>query len=112
MISSYRHSCICFIFILYFSYRTTEEVQTFRKERDPIKMASGYITDKNLATEDELKSIQKEVKKEIKEAVDFCTSGSELPAEELYSDIYTNTPIHSVRGCDPFTWGNSQRAVQ
>ena len=75
-------------------------------------MASGYITDKNLATEDELKAIQKEVKEEIKEAVAFSTSGSELPADELYFDIYTLTPTHSVRGCDPFTWGNSQRAVQ
>ena len=46
----------------------------------------------------------------MKEAVEFATSGSELPANELYTDIYSDqneTGLY-IRGCDPFTSNISQ----
>ena len=43
---------------------------------------------------------------EVEEAVAFALESSELPKNELYTDIYINQGDLKVRGCDPFT-GNS-----
>ena len=99
------------ILTLISSYRKSEEVKQFRKEKDPIKTAKEYALEGDLATEEELDTIYKEVKKEIDEDVKFATSGGVLPTEELYTDVYYNTPNHLIRGCDPFTWGNSERSA-
>ena len=41
----------------------------------------------------------------MKEAVEFAMDGSELPAGELYSDVYCDQVEKQlyIRGCDPFT---------
>ncbi|XP_003391149.1 PREDICTED: pyruvate dehydrogenase E1 component subunit alpha, somatic form, mitochondrial-like, partial [Amphimedon queenslandica] len=92
------------------SYRKSEEVQQFRKEKDPITTATRYLLQGDLATEEELKEIRKSVQADIKKAVANAISDTELPLEEMYTDIYTSTPEFMVRGCDPFTWGKSERA--
>lgn len=51
--------------------------------------------------------IDHEAEAHVQEAVAFALSGSELPPEELYTDIFTSTPNELVRGCDPFTYGAS-----
>ena len=89
------------------SYRRQEEVTEVRKQHDPIKTSKDYALKGNLATEEELKAITSEVKKEVAKDVEFATSGSVLPLEELYTDVHYNTPNHLIRGCDPFTWGHS-----
>ena len=94
-----------------FSYRTTEEVKKVRKERDPLKIAAQYITKYDVATEEEMKKMRKEIEADMKKDVEFALTSQELPLEELYTDIHTNTPVHLVRGCDPFTWGKSQIAA-
>ncbi len=83
-------------------------MKAFRKEKDPIKFATECIISSNLATEQELKDIDNEVKQEMEEGVRLALSGPVLPTEELYTDIHVNTPKYSVRGCDPFTWGHSE----
>lgn len=90
------------------SYRKTEDVQKYRKEKDPITTVQKYIIQGELATEDELKDIKKAIQADIKEAVHIASAGTELPLEELYTNIYNSTPAFMVRGCDPFTWGNSE----
>ena len=119
------------------SYRTTEEVQTVRKERDPIKLAEEYAIEGNLLTKEELKvhigypcartyihcvythththplynqAQTKEVKGHIREAVEYALKGPELPPNELYTDVY-NEPEGFVRGCDPFTNNQVTSAV-
>lgn len=49
-------------------------------------------------TEDELKTIDKEVRKEVEAAVQVATSDSVLPLEALYCDLYYNTEPQMVRG--------------
>ena len=90
------------------SYRPDGEVKEIRRTRDPLRQAIDYILSGNLATEEELKDIDKQVKGEIDEAVQLALSDPILPTEELYTNIFVNTPKHAVRGCDPFTWGDSE----
>lgn len=83
------------------SYRTREEIQEVRKTRDPITGFKDRIVTAGLVTEDELKEIDKDVRKEVDEAVKVATSETVLPLESLYADIYHNTPPLKIRGT---TW--------
>ena len=49
-------------------------------------------------------------KAKVKEAVEFATSGSELPPNELYTDVYCDQEEAGlyIRGADPFTSNMSQ----
>ena len=49
-------------------YRTQEELEEWSK-RDPISRFQKYLMEKGLLSEDEINSLEEEVKKEIKEAV-------------------------------------------
>ena len=92
------------------SYRKHKEVQEFRKTKDPLIMSRDRMLATDLASREELDGIDKEIRTDIKEAVKFAMAGSVLPEEEMYTDIFVNTPEFPVRGCDPFTWGRSQVA--
>ncbi|VDK51092.1 unnamed protein product [Anisakis simplex] len=79
------------------SYRTREEIQEVRKTRDPITGFKDKIVTAGLVTEDELKTIDKEVRKEVDEAVKLAHSDKETPTDFLLTDIYYNTPAQTVR---------------
>ncbi|MGD9638985.1 MAG: pyruvate dehydrogenase (acetyl-transferring) E1 component subunit alpha [Alphaproteobacteria bacterium] len=68
-------------------YRTKEEVSKIRQENDPIDQVKSYILENNLASEDEFKKIDSEVKEIVLEAVEFAKSSSEPDALELYTDV-------------------------
>ena len=69
-------------------YRTREEVQKIKDEKDPIDHIREMITQGNHATDEDLKAIDKEIKKTVSEAADFATNSPEPALEELYTDIY------------------------
>ena len=68
-------------------YRTRDEVQKVREERDPI----DHLKEKLLATkkvsEDDLKKLDAEVKQVVSEAADFAQASPEPDPAELYTDI-------------------------
>jgi pyruvate dehydrogenase E1 component alpha subunit len=68
-------------------YRTRDEVDEVRKHRDPIDHLAGRITELGVATEDELKEIDRAVRAEVAEAADFATSTPEPDPAELWTDI-------------------------
>ena len=68
-------------------YRTREEVQKMREERDPIEQVRKKLLDGG-AEEDELKAIDKEIKDVINEAADFARESPEPDVEELWTDVY------------------------
>jgi len=80
------------------SYRTREEIQEVRKTRDPITGFKDRIITAGIVTEDELKDIDKDVRKEVDEAMKVATTEDVLPLEALYADIYANTPAQQIRG--------------
>lgn len=69
-------------------YRTREEVQKMKSERDPIDHIREMLTTGKYATEDELKTIDKNVKKIVSEAAEFASDSPEPSPAELYSDVY------------------------
>jgi len=68
-------------------YRSREEVQKMREERDPIEMVRKRLIDEKKAAEDDLKEIDKEVKARINEAADFARESPEPDEAELWTDI-------------------------
>jgi pyruvate dehydrogenase E1 component alpha subunit len=69
-------------------YRSKEEVEKFKEERDPIERMKAKLLREKLATEDDFKAIDKVIKDEIKEVEEFAKN-SPLPDEsELMTDIY------------------------
>jgi len=83
------------------SYRTREEIQEVRKTRDPITGFKDKMVSAGLATEEELKKIDKDVRKEVDDAQGFALKDVEPPHEALYTDIYANTPDLVIRGTHP-----------
>ncbi len=68
-------------------YRTREEVDEMRKQHDPIDHLGARIVDAEIATEEELKEIDREIRARIAEAADFATSAPEPEPAELWTDI-------------------------
>tara|TARA_R110002033_G_scaffold45445_4_gene89007 strand:+ start:1 stop:942 length:942 start_codon:yes stop_codon:yes gene_type:complete len=69
-------------------YRTREEVQKMRDERDPIEQVRNILLENKHATEDDLKAIDKEIKKIVNDSAEFAKESPEPAAEELWTDIY------------------------
>jgi pyruvate dehydrogenase E1 component alpha subunit len=68
-------------------YRTKDEVQKMRSERDPIEQVKARIMEKGFADENKLKSIDKEVREIVSDAAEFSQSNPEPDVSELYTDI-------------------------
>ncbi|KAL3970908.1 dynein heavy chain 1, cytosolic [Sarotherodon galilaeus] len=79
-----------------FSYCTREEIQEVRSKRD-------HMLRHNMASVEELKGIDVEVRKEIKDAAQFATTDPEPPLEELCNHIFYNEPPFEVCGTNPWT---------
>ncbi|WP_164661259.1 pyruvate dehydrogenase (acetyl-transferring) E1 component subunit alpha [Tropicibacter sp. Alg240-R139] len=69
-------------------YRTREEVQKMREERDPIEQVRSMLLTGKHASEDDLKAIDKEIKDVVNAAADFAKESPEPAVEELWTDIY------------------------
>ena len=69
-------------------YRTREEVQKMREERDPIEQVRGVLLTGKHATEDQLKDIDKEIKEIVNAAAEFAKESPEPDVSELWTDIY------------------------
>ncbi len=69
-------------------YRTREEVQKVREERDAIEHVRELILQGKHASEDDLKSIDKEIKVVVNEAAEFSRESPEPALSELWTDIY------------------------
>lgn len=68
-------------------YRTKEEVDEFKGNRDPIANLRVRLIQDEGVSEDVLKVIENEIKSIVNEAADFATQSPELDPSELYTDI-------------------------
>ncbi|MDF1621491.1 pyruvate dehydrogenase (acetyl-transferring) E1 component subunit alpha [Pseudothioclava nitratireducens] len=71
-------------------YRTREEVQKMREERDAIEHVRELLLAGKHATEDELKAIDKEIKAVVNESAEFAKESPEPALSELWTDIYAD----------------------
>ncbi|XP_048652331.1 pyruvate dehydrogenase E1 component subunit alpha, somatic form, mitochondrial [Marmota marmota marmota] len=88
------------VFLSSYSYRTREEIQEVRSKSDPIMLLKDRMVNSNLASVEELKEIDVEVRKEIEDAAQFATADPEPPLEELGYHIYSSDPPFEVRGAN------------
>ncbi len=69
-------------------YRTREEVQKMRAQRDPIEAVRTLLISEKHATDEEIKTIDKEIKGIINACAEYAKDSPEVSAEELWTDIY------------------------
>ena len=69
-------------------YRTREEVEKIKTEKDCIEHVRDLLTQGGLASEEDLKAIDKEIKAIVNEAAEFSKESPEPALSELYTDIY------------------------
>ncbi|HKL68342.1 pyruvate dehydrogenase (acetyl-transferring) E1 component subunit alpha [Salibaculum sp.] len=69
-------------------YRTREEVQKMREERDPIEHIRTMLLEGEHATEEDLKAIDKETKEIINQSAEFAKESPEPDLDALWTDIY------------------------
>jgi len=86
------------------TYRSRDDVNEVRKTRDPIELHKQRLLEQGLVDKEELKAIEKEIRVEVQEAMDFALSSAEPPMEELYTDIYDAEGYeqcgHTIRGVE------------
>lgn len=82
------------------SYRSRQDIDTVRAERDCIENVKNRLLSLKWATESELKKIDKEVRAEVDDAADFARKSPFPPAEQLTADIYAGAPPPHIRLVD------------
>lgn len=70
------------------TYRSKDEVNDVKENKDCIAMLRSKILSKKYATEDQIKEIEKEVKAIVTEAADFATNAPEPDLSELYTEVF------------------------
>ena len=68
-------------------YRTREEVQKMRQEHDPIEQVRARLLNGKLVSEDELRTIDAEVRGIVNRAAEFAQSDEEPEESEVYTDV-------------------------
>ncbi len=68
-------------------YRSKEEVQKMRRERDPIEQVKRRLLAEGGMSEEALKEIDKQVRAQVNEAAEFALNDAEPDAAELYTDV-------------------------
>jgi pyruvate dehydrogenase E1 component alpha subunit len=68
-------------------YRSREEVERIRTERDPIEQVRARLLKSKRASEDELKKVDAGVRDVVNEASEFATNDPEPGPSELWTDV-------------------------
>ncbi len=68
-------------------YRSKEEVEGVKENRDPIEHFKAYMLKTLKISEDQIKTIEDEVKFVVAEAVEFSKTSPEPEPSELYTDV-------------------------
>jgi pyruvate dehydrogenase E1 component alpha subunit len=69
-------------------YRTKEEEQYWRSEKDPIQLTYRRLLEEGIATQEELDALQQQAKEDIEEAVRFALESPEPELDTLELDVY------------------------
>lgn len=69
-------------------YRTREEVEKIKTEKDAIEHVRDLLLNAGLASEDDLKAIDKNIKEVVNASAEFAKDSPEPDVSELFTDIY------------------------
>jgi pyruvate dehydrogenase E1 component alpha subunit len=73
-------------------YRTKEDVEE-AKLNDPIRIYANFLADLDILSQEELESMDEEVKRISEESADFADASPEPELSELYTDIYASEDV-------------------
>jgi len=96
------------------SYRTRDEVQDVRRSRDPITGFRDKILGAGLVSQEEIKMIEQQVKKEMDSDTKRARDDTEINEEELFWDMYQQNLQGRIRGVTPWDQNehrNTQNAI-
>ena len=84
------------------TYRTREEVGGVRQARDPIEYVKKLLIDYNMASADEIKQVEKDIRNSVQESLTEEKKGNFASSEYLYKEIYAtkdckDEPIPFIR---------------
>ncbi|KAK9675731.1 hypothetical protein RND81_11G026500 [Saponaria officinalis] len=82
------------------TYRTRDEISGIRQERDPIERVKKLLFAHDIATEKELKDYEKEVRKEVDEAIAKAKESPMPDTSELFTNIYVKGYAAESFGAD------------
>ncbi|MFP4125739.1 MAG: pyruvate dehydrogenase (acetyl-transferring) E1 component subunit alpha [Alphaproteobacteria bacterium] len=68
-------------------YRTKEEVQEIREQRDPIEQLKKKMIESEVSDEEQLKAVDKELRGVVNEAARFAQDSPEPDPAELWTDV-------------------------
>jgi pyruvate dehydrogenase E1 component alpha subunit len=68
-------------------YRTKDEVQKMRDERDPIEQVKSRLLARGWASEDDLKKVDADVRAIVTESAEFAQTSPEPDPSELWTDV-------------------------
>jgi len=71
------------------NYRTRTEIEK-HQERDPIKLFTASLFEKDILTDDRLAVMEKEVREQVDHAARFADESPEPDPKELYTNVYAN----------------------
>jgi len=69
-------------------YRSKQEEQMWKTERDPIKVLGDWLTAQNLADRARFDQIHGEVKSEVEKAVQFAMAAPYPSPDKVGQDVY------------------------
>ena len=80
------------------TYRTREEINDVRTNRDPVEIVRKLLLENSWAAESELKEIEKKIRADIEADVEKIKSDPEPSAEDLYTNVGFGD--HYIRGVE------------
>ncbi|XP_010548093.1 PREDICTED: pyruvate dehydrogenase E1 component subunit alpha-1, mitochondrial [Tarenaya hassleriana] len=87
------------------TYRTRDEISGVRQERDPVERVRKLILSHDLATEKELKDMEKEVRKEVDDAIAQAKESPMPDPSELFTNVY-------VKGLGTEAFGADRKEIR
>jgi acetoin:2,6-dichlorophenolindophenol oxidoreductase subunit alpha len=69
-------------------YRSKQEEQTWKTERDPIAVLAGSLTERNLVDAEALDRVHSEIESEMERAVAFATAAPYPNPDQVNEDVY------------------------
>ena len=70
-------------------YRTKDE-ETHEELRDCIDAVEQFLEKEHDVTQDSIKQLTRQVKTQVRKAVEWAKNSPEVPLEELYTDVFTD----------------------
>ncbi|CAG9465257.1 unnamed protein product [Pedinophyceae sp. YPF-701] len=93
------------------TYRTRDEIQSTRQERDPVDRVKAMLTSNGFEAA-AVKKIEKAIKKEVDDAIEDAKKGDYPPLDWIGRYTYVDPLGRLTRGVDRFSWWETAKPGQ